>query len=148
MPNIALKIKKLAKQSLVELRQSWSTYCPQMLIPNLLGRDLVAHGIAWQLQVEQHGDLSPVALRRINRMAIKLARSGDLDLKRERKLKAGTMLIRVWHGKPYQVLVLRDGYLFEGHTYIALSQVAAAITGTKRAGAHFFKLSTKVDDAK
>lgn len=148
MPNIARKIARLAEQSLAELRQSWTTYCPQMLMPHLLGRDLVARGIAWQLQVAQHGDLSPVELRQINRMASKLTRSGDLDLNRERRLKAGTMLVRIWHGKAYHVLVLRDGYLFEGHTYISLSQVASAITGTKRAGSHFFRLTKKAGDAK
>lgn len=53
---------------------------------------------------------------------------------------SGSMFIREWRGKRYQITALRDGFEFEGKKYRSLSAVARAITGTHWNGRLFFGL--------
>ena len=63
------------------------------------------------------------------------------DLNRPRsELRAGTLLTREWEGHLQQVMVLADGFSWNGKTYPSLSQVAFAITGTRWSGPRFFGL--------
>ena len=52
----------------------------------------------------------------------------------------GTRLVRVWNDRRYEVIVLADGYEFEGRTFRSLSAVAREITGTRWNGKVFFGL--------
>jgi hypothetical protein len=63
------------------------------------------------------------------------------DLNRTRtELKPGTLLTREWDGHPQRVMVLADGFSWNGKTYPSLSKVAFAITGTRWSGPRFFGL--------
>ena len=63
------------------------------------------------------------------------------DLNRSRtELKPGTLLTREWDGHPQRVMVLPDGFSWNGTTYPSLSKVAFAITGTRWSGPRFFGL--------
>jgi hypothetical protein len=62
-------------------------------------------------------------------------------------LRPGTVLIREWDGAPQRVMVLADGFAWNGSTYKSLSQVARAITGTRWNGPRFFGLRDKKDRA-
>ena len=55
-------------------------------------------------------------------------------------LKPGTVLVREWEGTPQRVMVLADGFAWNGDTYTSLSKVARAITGTRWNGPRFFGL--------
>src|SRR5262249_48015783 len=64
------------------------------------------------------------------------------DLNRTRtELKPGTLLTREWDGHPQRVMVLADGFAWDGKTYPSLSKVAFAITGTRWSGPRFFGLA-------
>jgi hypothetical protein len=52
----------------------------------------------------------------------------------------GTRLVREWNGCPYEVVVTRDGFNYDGRPYKSLTAVTKAITGTKWNGPHFFGL--------
>lgn len=54
--------------------------------------------------------------------------------------RPGTALARKYKGRQVRVLVLADGFEFEGEHYGSLSAVAKAITGTHCNGFRFFKL--------
>jgi hypothetical protein len=112
-------------------------------MPDRLPRDLLIRSIAWRIQTAAHGDLAPAATRQLGRLTAQLARSGDLDLEREARLKPGTKLVREWRGRTIRVLVLEDGYLFEDRRYASLSHVASAITGTRWSGPRFFGLKQR-----
>jgi len=58
----------------------------------------------------------------------------------------GTFLTREYKGRTIQVLVLRNGFEWEGETYKSLSAVAKAITGSHTSGFLFFGLVGKGDD--
>src|SRR5271165_892663 len=44
-------------------------------------------------------------------------------------LKSGALLVREWNGRLERVMILDDGYAWNGCVYRSLSQVAKAITG-------------------
>jgi hypothetical protein len=52
----------------------------------------------------------------------------------------GTVLVREWDRKSHRVMVMPDGFAWNGETFDSLSEIAFAITGTKWNGPRFFGL--------
>lgn len=111
--------------------------------PRNMGSDLLARGIAWKQQERHEGGLCPAIVRELDRFAAQLGRSGDLDLERQTSLRPGSRLIRDWHGRTCRVLVLDEGFEFEGERYASLSQIARKVTGTQWSGPRFFGLNQR-----
>jgi Protein of unknown function (DUF2924) len=61
------------------------------------------------------------------------------------ELTPGTVLVREWDRQSQRVMVMADGFAWNGQTYDSLSKVAFAITGTKWNGPRFFGMGDKVD---
>src|SRR6266498_3281765 len=59
------------------------------------------------------------------------------------RLKPGTRLLRDWHGRGHEVMVLDDGFSWEGRNYRSLSEIARAITGTRWSGPVFFGIKSR-----
>ncbi len=95
---------------------------------------LLARGIAYELQVRQIGGLTLAERKALGALA-----QGRSD-PNPATLKAGTRLYRSWRGVTQEVLVLEDGYSWQGKSYASLSEVARAITGTRWSGPRFFGL--------
>ena len=57
--------------------------------------------------------------------------------------RPGTVLTRAYKGRRLQVVVLPEGFQFEGTRYPSLSAVAKAITGSHTSGRLFFRLTDK-----
>jgi hypothetical protein len=55
-------------------------------------------------------------------------------------LKAGALLVREWKGKLERVMILEQGFAWNGQTFGSLSQIAKAMTGTNWNGHRFFGL--------
>ena len=72
------------------------------------------------------------------------ARLASFDKKRT-ELTPGTVLVREWDRRSQRVMVMADGFAWNGQTYDSLSKVAFAITGTKWNGPRFFGLRDKGD---
>src|SRR5467141_2572851 len=72
------------------------------------------------------------------------ARLVSFDQKRS-ELTPGTVLVREWDRRSQRVMVMSDGFAWNGQTYDSLSKVAFAITGTKWNGPRFFGLRDKED---
>ncbi len=96
--------------------------------------DLLARGIAYEMQVRQIGGLTPAEKKALGALA--RGRSNPSP----GTLKAGTRLYRSWRGVTQEVLVLESGYSWRSKSYASLSQVARAITGTRWSGPRFFGL--------
>ena len=54
--------------------------------------------------------------------------------------RPGTALVRKYKGRQVRVIVLADGFEYEGERFSSLTAVAKAITGTHCNGFRFFKL--------
>jgi hypothetical protein len=61
------------------------------------------------------------------------------------ELTPGTVLVREWDRHSHRVMVVADGFAWNGQTYDSLSKVAFAITGTKWNGPRFFGMRDKED---
>jgi hypothetical protein len=72
------------------------------------------------------------------------ARLVSFDQKRT-ELTPGTVLTREWDRRSQRVMVMADGFAWNGQTYDSLSKLAFAITGTKWNGPRFFGLRVKED---
>jgi hypothetical protein len=55
-------------------------------------------------------------------------------------LKAGALLVREWKGRLERVMILEEGFAWNGQTFGSLSQIAMAMTGTTWNGHRFFGL--------
>ena len=66
-------------------------------------------------------------------------------LPRLQGLTPGTVLVREWDRQSQRVMVMSDGFAWNGRTYDSLSKVAFAITGTNWNGPRFFGLRNKED---
>ena len=55
-------------------------------------------------------------------------------------LKTGALLVREWKGRLERVMILEEGFAWNGQTFGSLSQIAKAMTGTTWNGHRFFGL--------
>jgi hypothetical protein len=120
-----------------ELRQQWrGLYKTQA--PRHFGRELLVRAVAYRMQELARGGLRPEPQRQLRRVALQFKETGDATMRARAELKPGTRLVREWHGRSYDVLVLDDGFSWQGTRYRSLSAIARQITGTAWSGPLFF----------
>jgi hypothetical protein len=126
-----------------ELRARWHTVFRRAAPPHL-PRHLLFRILAYRLQADQLGDLNTDTRRVLDRIGSGSSKGIDrlvADLSRSRtELRPGTLLTREWDGHLQRVMVLADGFSWNGKTYPSLSKVAFAMTGTRWSGPRFFGL--------
>ena len=135
------RIAGLATMSPAQLKAEWSrvTREPAPGVP----AELLRRGIAYRLQERVHGRLPADVQRELGRLAMQIQNSGEVAMASEVTVKAGTRLVREWHGKVYHVIALEDGFLLNERRYESLTQIAYAITGTRWSGPRFFGLKRR-----
>lgn len=121
-----------------ELRARWREVY-RSVTPDI-GPDLLRRGIAYRLQERGKGGLTGSTRREIERLVKRLGHGKGALGSSAPALKPGTRLMRSWHDKMHQVLVLEEGFEFEGRRYVSLSQIARDITGAHWSGPRFFGL--------
>ncbi|GJD97886.1 DUF2924 domain-containing protein [Methylobacterium iners] len=114
--------------------------------PEHLSRALMHRVLAYRLQVDRHGDLSPATTRLLDRLRPD-SPAEVLPPPDQPGTKPGTLLVREWKGELHRVMVLDPGFAWQGTTYDSLSRVAQAITGTKWNGPRFFGLRERPSSA-
>jgi Protein of unknown function (DUF2924) len=118
--------------------------------PAHLTRHLLFAVIAYRLQVDRFGDLDHATKQVLDRTgakescAVMSERLMSFDQKRT-ELTPGTVLVREWDRRSQRVMVMADGFAWNGRTYDSLSKVAFAITGTRWNGPRFFGLRDRED---
>jgi Protein of unknown function (DUF2924) len=123
------------------LRQRWrlmSGVAP----PKGLTKDLIGRMIAYRIQCEAFGGLD----RETGKLLDRFVRGGK-PRGLNRRLKAGTVLVREYQGERHTVTVVSGGFLWQEGTYLSLSAIARAITGTAWNGPRFFGLRGPGDPA-
>jgi hypothetical protein len=131
------------------LRARWQSVF-QRPAPAHLTRHLLFTVIAYRLQADRFGDLDHETKQVLDRTVAKeagpamSARLASFDQKRT-ELTPGTVLVREWDRQSQRVMVMADGFAWNGQTYDSLSKVAFAITGTRWSGPRFFGLRDKED---
>ena len=134
---VEAEIAGLPALSLEALRERWRSLYGSPA-PRSLRRGLLIRAVAYQLQVKAFGGLSAATKKKLREIAV-AAREGRFDpAVIGPRVKPGTRLIRVWQGETHSVLVLDDGFEWDGTRYRSLSLVAKTITGTNWNGWTFF----------
>lgn len=132
---------ELSRAPLLQLRQRWKVVF-RAEPPAAFGPDLLRRSIAQRLQEQHYGGLSASVQRQLNQIVKVLAsKPGGVD-HLPKRIKSGAVLVRTWKDKSHRVMVLDDGFVFEGRTYTSLSEIAREITGTRWNGPKFFGLRT------
>ena len=125
------------------LRRQWRNHlggeAPVHLPPWLLLR-VLGH----RLQAAAFGDIDKATRRMIQGEGETGAGSPfdrrDPQTREGVGLKVGALLVREWRGKLERVMILDEGFAWNGRTYGSLSQIAKAMTGTSWNGHRFFGL--------
>jgi DUF2924 family protein len=139
------EIALLRDLDLKGLRTRWQNQFGRSA-PEHLTRYLLFRILAYRIQADRLGDLDAGTLKVLEQAAGResqpskiSSRLAALDQRRSAP-PPGTVLVREWDRKSHQVMVLQDGFAWNGETFDSLSQVALAITGTKWNGPRFFGL--------
>jgi hypothetical protein len=114
--------------------------------PKAFGPDLLRRSIAHRIQEKAYGGLSRSAQRLLDHMMKAYAAKPNGKIVLPRRIKPGSVLVREWKGRSYRVMVLADGFAYDGGTYGNLSEIAVLITGVRWNGPRFFGLRTKKQD--
>jgi hypothetical protein len=148
-PSVEDEISHLRDLDLKGLRARWQSVL-QRPAPDHLPRHLLFAIIAYRIQADLFGDLDQETRQLLDRTGAKesgaamSARLISFDQKRT-ELTPGTVLVREWDRRSQRVMVMSDGFAWNGQTYDSLSKVAFAITGTNWNGPRFFGLRNKED---
>jgi len=143
------EIAHLRGLDLSGLRARWQSVF-QRQAPAHLTWHLLFAVIAYRIQADRLGDLDHETKQVLDRTAAKetgpamSARLASFDQKRT-ELTPGTVLVREWDRQSQRVMVMANGFAWNGQTYDSLSKVAFAITGTKWNGPRFFGLRDQGD---
>ena len=130
-----------------QLRLQWRNHLGGLAPAHLPGW-LLARVLAYRIQAAAFGDLDRATLRRLREMKGEALESGQARPFANRgpttregvRLSSGALLVREWNGRIERVMVLDEGYAWNGGVYSSLSQAAKAITGTNWNGHRFFGL--------
>lgn len=112
------------------------------VIEHLLRGMLMAENI-YQKRIRvwtrKYGKLAPEIQRKIDKLVAEYDLTQNVvKTSKDLVITNGTQLIREFNGKSYSVLVLTNGYEFNGKKYKSLSAIANEITGTHWNGKRFF----------
>jgi hypothetical protein len=125
------------------LRRQWRAHLGGEA-PAHLSRWLLMKVLAYRLQSDAFGDLDK-SIRRIFRSGEEDGAGSFFDRRVPQTheglgLKAGALLVREWNGNLERIMILEEGFAWNGQTFGSLSQIAKAMTGTNWNGHRFFGL--------
>jgi hypothetical protein len=134
------ELARIAAINIEELREMWREKRKHEP-PVALTKDIMARALAHWVQEERLGGLEPP----LRRLFAAVAKKGSAP---SRRLKIGSVIVREYQGKAQEVLVVPDGFCWQGRVYSSLSTIALKITGTNWNGPRFFGLRGKEEIAR
>ncbi len=135
--SIEEQVARISAMSIGELRQLWKESFGSEP-PASFSKDLLARAIAYRLQEEAYGGLSPATARLLK----SLVKPGAEP---PRRVKVGSVIVREHKGMLHEVMVVPGGFCWRGKTYDSLSTIARKITGVSWNGPRFFGLRSRKD---
>ncbi len=157
-PDIINEISRLRTMSVGQLCVEWERLYGEPTRSR--NRDYLWRRLAWRIQEIAHGGLTAESKARIlERAPATFGRSqgppGSLPAAGERPTspgivrgdprlpKPGSTLLRRYKGAEVRVLVLDDGFEYDGRHFDSLSEIACAVTGSRWNGWLFFGLTKR-----
>ncbi len=133
----ALAILKSAP--IADLRANWRAAF-HTEPPSAFGPDLLRRSLAQHRQEQVFGGLSRRARRDLDRAIYTLKHKTSARIEVARRIKTGAVLVRQWKGQTFRVTVADRGFVYNGETFVSLSEIARKIAGTRWNGPRFFGL--------
>ncbi|HMN98060.1 MAG TPA: DUF2924 domain-containing protein [Miltoncostaeaceae bacterium] len=142
----------LAELDLSTLRRRWRRLTGRPA-PENITKQLLIRMIAYRIQADAFGDLDGQSIKLLRQIAEQRAKgkagtgvptleSLNVSSRGAKSLAPGTVIGREHGGTMHHVMVLAEGFAWNGITYRSLSEVAFAITGTRWNGPRFFGVKT------
>jgi hypothetical protein len=149
---IGMQIESLRKLTTKQLKERFRDVCGEESLSS--NHTHLLRRVAWQLQAIAEGDLNARAIARALQLAVvadpdfpvpeqlrkELQSTGEPEHRDPRLPPADAIIERSYDGKQLVVLVLENGFEYNGKLYASLSSIAHQITGTRWNGFHFFGL--------
>jgi hypothetical protein len=132
--DLEAELARIAAMNIGELRSLWREREGREA-PKGFSKDLTARALAYAIQEEQLGGLSPELKKLL----------ANPDAEPPRRIKAGSVIVREYTGTRHEVFVVEGGFSSRGKTYPSLSAIAKEITGTRWNGPRFFGLRDDQD---
>ena len=137
---ILKRITKLQKQSEKELLKVWRTMFEGD--PEIMSRKYMIGKLAYKIQELAYGGLDAETENKIKNCAKEVAKEKTVTAKKSQKFSpmVGTKITKKYNDQMLEVMVVNDGFSYEGTVYKSLSAIANKITGTKWNGLKFFNV--------
>ncbi len=146
--DIEAEIAHLRDLDLSGLRARWHSVFRRKA-PDHLPRHLLYRILAYRLQADRFGDLDRDTQRFLDQVAAGTRNANETPAANNQAnrhgLAPGTTLVREWDGKPQRVMVMEDGFAWNGTTYRSLTEIAFAMTGTRWSGPRFFGIRSRTE---
>jgi hypothetical protein len=121
------------------LEEAWKRHYGSPPLAALPGR-LLRLALAYDLQADVHGGVTPALESRLTRIAAGTEQRGRAK-PASLRIKPGATLVRDWGGRTWRVEVNADAsFTWDERRWRSLSAIAREITGTSRNGPAFFGL--------
>jgi hypothetical protein len=147
--SLAAVLAGLEGLELEGLRRQWRNHLGGEA-PAHLPRWLLQRVLGHRLQVAAFGDLDKPVRRLLRDEADGEGSQNtapfdrrDAQTREGIALRPGALLVREWQGKVERVMVLEEGFAWNGKNFGSLSKIAKAMTGTNWNGHRFFGLHQK-----
>jgi hypothetical protein len=135
---LGAEIARLNDLGLDELRRVWKERLG--VPPAVASTGLTRRWLSWELQAQARGGFDATTRRRLRRLCKALRADPPSTTLPDGGQRPGTILTREWNGVIHRVMVLEDGFAWNGQKHGSLSQIAQKITGTRWSGPRFFGL--------
>ena len=145
-PAVEDELDRLVAMPIVQLRPRYRQVF-RTDPPKAFGPDLLRRSIAHCIQEKAYGGLSRSTQRLLDQLMKAYAAKSNSKIVLPRRIKPGAVLIREWKGQSYRVIVLADGFAYDGKTFGNLSEIAVLITGTRWNGPRFFGLRATAQES-
>ncbi len=131
------QIVALQNQSTKQLEELWYKLfdCPPAVYskPHMIGK------LAYKIQELAYGGLDERTEAKIRAAERDVSRPKK-TLKKKYMPMVGTKIVKNYRDKTHEILVVDDGFAYEGVVYSSFSAIAQIITGTKWNGLKFFNI--------
>ena len=145
-PVVEAELDRLAEMPIAQLRVRYREVF-RADPPKAFGPDLLRRSVAHRVQEKAYGGLSRSTQRLLDQMMKAFSAKPNGKIVLARRIKPGSVLVREWKGRSHRVMVLTDGFAYDGGTYSNLSEIAGLITGTRWNGPRFFGLRSKTEES-
>jgi Protein of unknown function (DUF2924) len=135
---LGAEIARLNDLGLAELRRVWKERLG--VPPAVASTVLTRRWLSWELQAQASGGFDVTTRRRLRQLCKAFRTYPPSATVPNSGPRPGSMLTRDWNGVIHRVMVLEDGFSWNGQRHDSLSAIAHRITGTRWSGPRFFGL--------